>query len=219
MIKLCGVDPPPFASGIEDCPPYRARVDMLHPVRRPYRKYMSEPLSLRYIKIRGWAAVLNSIHIICLTYCLSIVLLPSQRRLPSALEYWALAKTAFYPVGRAYRTFYIQRPASHPVLPRAEQRHELFTKSLDTTENHEYYIPKWFLGAPLTEIKRENMREFLQWAFFTLSEDDHTYDAEVEAYLNEFESRTGLHFEDGRTDVKSLRLTMEKVYALHRSLT
>lgn len=178
-----------------------------------------EPLTLRYIKIRGWAAVLNSIHIICLTYCFSVLLLPAHRRLPFPLEVWAFTETAFYLVARAYRTFYIQRPASHPVLPTAFQRRELFTKSLDTTGSHEHYISKWFLGAPVTQIKRENMREFLRWAFFNLSASDHAYDAEVEEYLREIESQSGLHFEEGRSDVKSLRLTVEKVHALHRSLT
>lgn len=178
-----------------------------------------EAWSLRYIKIRGWAAVLNSIHIICLTYCLSIVLFPPSWRLPSALEYWALTETAFYLVARAYRSFYIQRPASHPVLPTAPQRRELFAKSLDTTEDHAYYVSKWLLGAPLTEIKRENVREFLRWAFFNLAEDDHAYDAEVDEYLNAIEDRSGLRFEEGRSEVKSLRLTVEKVHALPRSLT
>jgi hypothetical protein len=40
----------------------------------------------------------------------------------------------------------------------------------------------------------------------------------VEEYVKSIELGTGLNFEHGRADVKCLRLTLDKVDALHRSL-
>ena len=48
--------------------------------------------------------------------------------------------------------------------------------------------------------------------------DDPTYDDEVEGYVKKLEMGSGIKFEAGRADVKSLRLTLDKVDALHRSL-
>ena len=72
--------------------------------------------------------------------------------------------------------------------------------------------------APLTAVKRENVKEFFRWAFLNTDVDDPTYDDEVEEYVKSIELGTGLNFEDGRADVKCLRLTLDKVDALHRSL-
>lgn len=39
------------------------------------------------------------------------------------------------------------------------------------------------------------------------------------SYLEQIEIRSGILFEPGRSPVQSLRLTVDKVHALHRSLT
>jgi len=48
--------------------------------------------------------------------------------------------------------------------------------------------------------------------------DDPTYGNEVEGYVMKLEIGTGMDFEPGRADVKSLRFTLDRVDALHRSL-
>ena len=47
---------------------------------------------------------------------------------------------------------------------------------------------------------------------------DPNYEDELEGYVEKFEMGTGLKFEPGRANVKCLRLTLDKVDALHRSL-
>jgi hypothetical protein len=48
--------------------------------------------------------------------------------------------------------------------------------------------------------------------------DDPTHDEEVEGYVKKLEIGLGASFEPGRADVKCLRLTLDKVNTLHRSL-
>ena len=47
---------------------------------------------------------------------------------------------------------------------------------------------------------------------------DPAYDDEVEEYVKELEMRSGVNFEPGRSNVRSLRLPFDRVGARHRSL-
>jgi hypothetical protein len=75
-----------------------------------------------------------------------------------------------------------------------------------------------FRDVPPAAVKRENIKEFFRWAFLNTDMDDPIYDDEVEGYVKNLEIGTGMSFEYGRADVKCLRLTLDKVGALHRSL-
>jgi hypothetical protein len=139
-------------------------------------------------------------------------------RLPTCFEYWAFAETVFYFLTYLYRRYHLQRPALHPHPPSKEERRKLFDRCQDSTQDHGRYISKWFLDVPLAAIKRENIKEWFRWAFLNTAMDDPTYDDEVEGYVKKLEMGSGMNFEPGRADVKSLRLTLDKVDALHRSL-
>ena len=76
-----------------------------------------------------------------------------------------------------------------------------------------------FLDKHLSSIKRENVKEFYRWAFLNTCVVDPNYEDEVESYVKELEDRIGTKFPLGRAEVKSLRLTLDRVNALHRSLT
>jgi len=97
-------------------------------------------------------------------------------------------------------------------------RNELFDLCLNSTQDHKQYISKWFLNERLSAIKRDNVKEFFRWAFLNTDVVDPNYDDELEIYVQKLEERIGTEFLQGRGDVKSLRLTLEKVGALHRSL-
>ena len=169
-----------------------------------------------YIWVVSWAYILNSIHPISVLYCILAI---CSSRLPRFPLYWAVPETIFYIVTRFYRKHHIQRPAIHPPLTSREERNKLFHRCLDTTPNIDQYISKWFLDAPLSAIRKENIKEFFRWAFLSTDVADSGYDDEVESYVKKLEERIGMEFQPGRSDVKSLRLTLDKVDALHRSLT
>jgi hypothetical protein len=51
------------------------------------------------------------------------------------------------------------------------------------------------------------------------AEADPAYDAELEEYVSDMETMLGKKLEPGRGNAKCLRLTLDKVEMLHRSLT
>jgi hypothetical protein len=171
-----------------------------------------------YIWIKTWVFILHSIAPLCVTYCILTTCLPSSARLSKCFEYWAFAETVFYSLTYLYRRYHLQRPALHPPPPSKEERHKLFDLCQNSTQDHGRFISKWFLDEPLAAIKRENIKEWFRWAFLNTAMDDPTYDDEVEGYVKKLEMRIGMNFEPGRADVKSIRLTLDRVDALHRSL-
>ncbi len=69
------------------------------------------------------------------------------------------------------------------------------------------------------EIRRENVKDFLRWAFLDTKEPYPTHDEELEEYVGEVEKLLRRQLEPGRGKAKCLRLTHDKVEMLHRSLT
>jgi hypothetical protein len=137
---------------------------------------------------------------------------------PSLIEYWAIAEALFYVAFYLYRTYYLQLPALHPPVPSLEQRQELVSRCLHNIPDHERYISKWFLGAPLNDIKRENVKDFFRWAFLNSAIEDPANDAELEGYVEKVEQTIGTEFPPGRSNVKCLRLSIDNANILHRSL-
>lgn len=171
-----------------------------------------------YIWVRTWALILHSIAPVCMVYGFSTTVLPSSLRLPKYLEYWAFLETAFYFLTYLYQKYYLERPALHPALPSRRERKVLFDRCQESVQDHKQYVSKWFLDAPLADIKLDNIREFLRWAFLNTGVNDPSYDEEIEGYVKEIEAKIGMAFEPGRSEVKCLRLTLDKVNALHRSV-
>lgn len=70
----------------------------------------------------------------------------------------------------------------------------------------------------MKEIKRENVKEFFIWAFFNRGGPPGDDDDELDEYISATEEILGRPFEPGRGKAKSLRLTIDRVDMLHRSL-
>ena len=82
----------------------------------------------------------------------------------------------------------------------------------------EKYLSQWFLGAPEEQIKRENVKEFIRWAFLNTEQTKSEDEVEVEGYVKAMEKLLGRDIPSGKGSAKSLRLTVDKVDCLHRSL-
>lgn len=82
------------------------------------------------------------------------------------------------------------------------------------------YLSGWFHGAAVETIKRENVREFLSWAYLNGSRDGGPEEfAELEEYVSLLESKLGRRFEKGYDKkVKCIRLTLDGVFMEYRSL-
>lgn len=114
---------------------------------------------------------------------------------------------------------YLQRPANHPTLPSREHRQELFLRCHGNIPDPERYLAKWFRDAPAAEIKRENVKDFLRWAFLNMRHHDPAFDEELAEYVAELEKLLGRKFEPGYGKATCLRLTYDRVDMWHRSLT
>lgn len=82
------------------------------------------------------------------------------------------------------------------------------------------YLSGWFHGAAVKTIKRENVREFLSWAFLNGSQSGGVEEfAELEEYICLLENRLGGEFEKGYDgEVKCVRPTVDGVVMEYRSL-
>ncbi|RVX70315.1 hypothetical protein B0A52_05648 [Exophiala mesophila] len=174
---------------------------------------------LEYLWVVTWVVILHSIGPLSAIYCLTSNFLPERLRVWKYLEYWVLVETLFFFLTYGYRKYQLQHPALHPEPLEKEERLRLFRRCIIGSPDLATFFSRWFLGTPIIAIKRENIKEWLCWAFLNTATAKHTHDDELDTYVEELEARRGMSFEPGRADVKSIRLTLDKVNALHRSLT
>lgn len=120
--------------------------------------------------------------------------------------------------------------AEHPAPLTRKQREELFEKCAVNIPDAEEYLRQWFLGARAEDIRRENVREFILWAFFDRHDtdgdgpirgpgpDDDDVTEELESYITRTEELLGHKFPPGRGPATCLRLTLDAVEQRRRSL-
>ena len=94
----------------------------------------------------------------------------------------------------------------------------MFARCNQTIKDPEEYLHKWFLDSRLEEIKRENLKEFFLWAFFNRDGPPGDDDGELEEYVAATEKLLGRRFADGRGKAVCLRLTIDEVKMLRRSI-
>jgi hypothetical protein len=159
---------------------------------------------------------------LCLLYCALVVGYygPSAatRPFPLLVETVAVAESLFYLLGYLPYRYYLQREAIHPSVPTRDERRELFTLCNNNITDPEAYLRKWFLGADLKDVKRENLKEFFLWAFFNRGGPPGEDNEELEEYVEMTEKLLGHKIEEGTGNVTCLRLTLDRVDILHRSL-
>lgn len=174
---------------------------------------------LEYVWVVTWVIILHSIGPLCTTYCAMATILPEYLRVWRYLEYWAVTETVFYIIMCGYRKYHLQHPAIHPPPLGKEERSQLFRLCFGSSQDFATSFSRWFLDTPIVALKKENIKEWLRWAFLNTGMADPTYDDELDTYVKHLETALGVDFEPGRADVKSIRLTLDRVEALHRSLT
>ncbi|KAJ7184526.1 hypothetical protein C8R46DRAFT_462335 [Mycena filopes] len=107
-----------------------------------------------------------------------------------------------------------------PIPPRLTRsgRHELFEKCASQLTPD--YPSGWFL-PPNSDIKRENVTEWILWALFATTPEHASpeWDEEIDEYVSTVEKSLGHKLEPGRTPgVQSLRLSFDPIHTLHRPL-
>ncbi len=173
-----------------------------------------------YVFIRSCIFVLHSIAPLSIVYSIALFGLPLKSyRLPWYLEAWMLAETAFYTLVYLPRKYRLQHAATHPTLLSRADRRQLFKLCHDTVPDPEQYLSKWFKKAPSSEIKRDNVKEFFCWAFLDKGVSGPEDYEELDEYVHKMEILLGRQLDSGRGKAECLRLSLDKVAMLHRSLT
>lgn len=172
--------------------------------------------------IRACIVGLHYIVPLCILYCIGLVALygfeATTYRFPLLVESIAIAETAFYICVYIPYNNILQREAVHPPAPTREERAELFQLCNENISDPEVYLQKWFLGSPIDEIKRDNIKEFFLWAFFNRGGPPGDDDEELDEYVDATEKLLSRPIEEGRGKAICLRLTLDEVSMLHRSL-
>ncbi|KAI0828100.1 hypothetical protein F5Y06DRAFT_283315 [Hypoxylon sp. FL0890] len=114
----------------------------------------------------------------------------------------------------------LKEEAKHPPPLTREERRMLFQRCFVNVPDARCYLQMWFLGADESEIRRDNVRDFILWAFFDRwpgqeSEED---DAELDEYIEDIEKLLGRRLEPGRGKAEGLRLTLDEVETRYRSI-
>lgn len=173
-----------------------------------------------YIFIRSCIFFLHSIAPLSILYCALVLFIrPATYRIPVFLEFWLVAETVFYFLVYLPRTFFLQHAATHPSPPSRGKRGETFELCHESVSDPERYLSMWFKGAAMSEIRRDNVKEFFCWAFLNKAEYGPQDNEELEGYVDKLEGILGRKIAPGRGTVAPLRLTLDKVDMLHRSLT
>ena len=176
-----------------------------------------------YIFIRGCIFGLHSITPLSLLYCTAAcTCLPTTFRLPILLELWFAAEVVFWVCFFLPYRHYLQNAATHPPLRSKAERRKLVDRVNANVADPERYIRGWFKGARIEEIGREDVKTYLTWAFLdrdrVQEENDDIDGEEIEQYTREIESMLGKDFRPGKLVGQPLRLTLDPVDMLYRSL-
>ncbi len=170
-----------------------------------------------FLLIRTSIALIRAVTPLSILYCIALPFIPSYP-IPLIVGAWPIAEICFYfLVYHPWRRL-LQRPIRHPPLVSREERRQLFERCQENIPDPDRYLSKWFLDAPLRDIKRDNVKEFYRWAFLNSGSYDPADEAELEEYTNGLEKTLGRTIPSGRGSAKCLRLTLDEVKPRHRPL-
>ena len=171
-----------------------------------------------YVFIRASILLLHLVAPLSTLYSLTRCVVCPPFHIPQILEIWFALEAVFYLVVYLPLSLHLQRATTHPPPVCRSDRRKLFHCCRDNIPNPERYLTKWFRDAPAAEIKKENVKDFFRWAFLNTGDPDPEHEEELEEYTSKLEEMLGRKLEPGHGNAKCLRLTLDKVEMLHRSL-
>ncbi|KJZ75392.1 hypothetical protein HIM_05318 [Hirsutella minnesotensis 3608] len=120
----------------------------------------------------------------------------------------------------------VRTPANHPPALSPVARRTLFYRCMGNVPDADEYLRWWFLGADRDDIRRDNVAEFLLWAFFDTTEadarrspDHDAIRAELDEYLDFVDKRLREPLAPGRGPARGLMLTLDHVETAYRSMS
>lgn len=159
---------------------------------------------------------LRAIAPVAIFYCFTLPY--HSLRLPRPLHWYFVLEASFYFLVYLPLKYASQAPAEHPPLRTREERRALYAKCHRAMPDPEAYMRKWFKDAPMSEIKRDNVKDFFRWGFLNTNVANADDDEELEEYAQGLEKSLGYSLESGRGTAEPLLLTLDPVNMLHRPL-
>ncbi|CAO3615158.1 unnamed protein product [Mucor fragilis] len=144
------------------------------------------------------------------------------------IHYWLGCELMFYVF------FQITRNRMQRILPsvapNAKERSDLYSVCLANIDDAETWLPDWFTLSHdpashprFDDIGRDNVAEWLSWAFFSLPleqvlQDDISTE-ELNFMIDRFEQEFHIQFDHGyNEDIVAYRINLDPVHAYHRPL-
>ena len=138
----------------------------------------------------------------------------------TTFQAWCAVETAFFVFFLIYRE-HLQGAAVHPALRSKKDRKALFAKVRAEVYDPEKFFSGWFRGAKIEHIGREDLKLFLNWAFWNGAADmspGSADDEELDEYVVKVEKMMRAPFKPGRGTAVSLRLTLDPIEIECRTL-
>ncbi|TFK46586.1 hypothetical protein OE88DRAFT_1637890 [Heliocybe sulcata] len=170
-----------------------------------------------WIFIRASILLLRSVAPLSLLY-LSLCWYFSTTLLSKWVWRYALVETSFFLFVYLPRKRLLQRPAKHPPLLDREELRMHYERCV-THFTNTAHTTGWFFSCPFEAIQRENVMEWLLWAFFHCTGQDRLKDWEeqLEMCIVQLEKAIGKKFDPGRNpSITSMRTTLDPVLMVHR---
>jgi hypothetical protein len=183
--------------------------------------------TVEYIFIRICILFLHNIVPVSVSY--SILLLMNQsfhlsfclEHTPYAIHIWLTTEAVFFATFIMPLRYAIQHsPVYNRSIP-AKYRERLFRACNATVPNLEKYLSRWLMVSEADCIKRDNVKDFIRWAFFgpaCVRGQDRQNEEEIEAYTAETEKLIGRKLSPGWVNVKGLGQLLNEADSSHRSL-
>ena len=180
-----------------------------------------------YFFIRICILFLHNIAPISALYCIQLLLaqffhLPTYVEIiPYLIQIWLTAEAIFFTAVSIPIKYALEpAPFYHGYISTA-CREQLFKSCHANVPNLERYLSRWLMVSETEYIRRDNVKDFIRWAFFTpwyAQKRGQQNKGEVETYVTEIEKLIGRELPPGRMDVKSLGQLLNEADGSHRSL-
>lgn len=142
-------------------------------------------------------------------------------RIPFSVHTWLTAEAVFFITVFVPLKYVLHHsPIFHRPLS-AELRGKLFRCCNMNVPNLERYLSQWLMVSDAEYIKRDNVKDFIRWAFFkpgSIQGFDQQNEQELETYTAEVEQLMERKLSPGRMDVKGLGQLLNEAGGSPRSL-
>jgi hypothetical protein len=172
----------------------------------------------KHIFVRGAIFLLRAIVPACSIALVCFVGYPPKALWSLILFIYCATEVGFFTLVYLPLKHYLQRPAKHPEPLPLEELDLIFERSLETINEPEHYLRKWFNDSPIEEIRLENIKEFSRWAFWGTDDPDAVPEEDLNNCVSRLEERLCRRFPPGRGRARCLRVTIDNVDTIHRPL-